>query len=122
MIAVQAVLTPADAPIGIAIVTFFQIFGGALMTALSQTIFNQTLLKELANNVPDMDVGTLLAAGTAAIQQVTSPQQLPRVLLSYNTASLMPFYLAAGVTALPSFCALGLEWVNVKGKSFSTGG
>lgn len=121
MIAVQAVLSPAKTPVGIAIVTFFQMFGGAFLAALSQTIFNEKLVKELAKNVPDIDVGKLLVAGTAAIHKVVMPEQLPGVLQSYNTALLAPFYLGAAVTAVSSICALGLEWVNVKGKSLSPG-
>ncbi|KAF2683133.1 MFS general substrate transporter [Lentithecium fluviatile CBS 122367] len=121
MIAVQAVLSPADTPVGIAIVTFFQMFGGALMAALSQTIFNEQLLKQLARNVPGIDVGALLAAGTSAIHKVVTPEQLPGILESYNAALLDPFYLGAAVTALSSVCALGLEWVNVKGKTLSPG-
>jgi hypothetical protein len=120
MIAVQTVLNPADTPVGLAIVTFFQMFGGALIAALSQTIFNELLLKELAKNVPDINVATLLAAGTAAIHKAATPEQLPGILQSYNVALLYPFYLGAGVTALSSLCALGLEWVSVKGKTLSS--
>jgi hypothetical protein len=121
MIAVQAVLSPAATPTGIAIVTFFQMFGGALIAAVSQTVFNEQLLKQLAKNAPDVDVATLLAAGTAAIRKVVTPEQLPGILESYNTALLDPFYLGAAVTAISCFCALGLEWVSVKGKKLSSG-
>jgi hypothetical protein len=116
MIAVQTVLSPANTPVGIAIVSFFQMFGGALLAGLSQTIFNQRLPKELAKNVPGVDVAALLAAGTAAVRRVVLPEQLPAVLESYNGALLAPFYLSVGVTALSSFFALGLEWVDVKKK------
>jgi hypothetical protein len=116
MIAIQAVLSPADTPVGLAIVTFFQMFGGALTAAISQTIFSSQLLKELAKNVPDVNVGTLLAAGTAAIHTVVTPEQLPGILKSYNTALVTPFYLGASITAVSCLCALGLEWVNIKGK------
>jgi hypothetical protein len=121
MIAVQAVLSPAKTPVGIAMVTFFQMFGGALSAAVSQTIFNSQLLKQLAENAPTADVGALLAAGTAAVRTVVMPEQLPGVLESYNYALLTPFYLGAAVTALSTACALGLEWINLKGKSTSFG-
>ena len=117
MIAVQTVLNPTDTPVGIAIVTFFQMFGGALTAAISQTIFNEELLKALAKNAPEVNVGALLAAGTSAIHKVVSPEQLPAILESYNTALLAPFYLGASVTAVSSLCALGLEWISVKGKT-----
>ncbi|KAF2871405.1 major facilitator superfamily domain-containing protein [Massariosphaeria phaeospora] len=117
LVAVQAALSPADTPVGISMVTFFQMFGGAFTAALSQTIFTETLVKELSRNVPGIDIGKLLAAGTAGVHKVVTADQLPGVLLSYNAALLYPFYLAAGLTVGSFFCALGLEWINVKGKS-----
>jgi hypothetical protein len=121
LVAIQAVLSAADTPVGIAVVTFFQMFGSAFFVALSQTIFNEQLLKQLAANVPDADVGALLAAGTARVQHAVTPEQLHGVLLSYNRALLDPFYLGAGTSALATFCSLGIQWVNVKGKELSPG-
>lgn len=121
IVAVQTVLTPANTPVGISTVTFFQFFGGALFSALSQTIFNEQLLKQLAKNVPGVNVAALLAAGTAALETVATPDQLPGILKSYNRALLDPFYLAAAIDAVSCFCALGLEWVNVKGKNLASG-
>ncbi|KAF2175721.1 MFS general substrate transporter [Zopfia rhizophila CBS 207.26] len=48
LVSVQAVLDAARTPIGISTVTFFQFFGGAFFVAISQTIFNEKLVKELA--------------------------------------------------------------------------
>lgn len=117
LVAVQAVLRAADTPVGISTVTFFQMFGGALFAAISQTIFNEQLVKQLTKNVPGIDILKLITAGTTAIQRTVTGQQLPGVLQSYNTALLAPFYLAAAVTATAFFCAFGLEWVSVKGKN-----
>ncbi|KAF2634078.1 MFS general substrate transporter [Massarina eburnea CBS 473.64] len=100
LLAIQGVLTPAEIPVGIATVTFFQMFGGALFSALSQTIFNTQLLKQLAQNVPDVDIDALLAAGTTAAMALVRPEQAPAILESYNTALLSPFYLGASVTAI----------------------
>ncbi|KAJ4350384.1 uncharacterized protein N0V89_009005 [Didymosphaeria variabile] len=121
LVAIQAVLSAADTPVGIAIVTFFQMFGSAFFVALSQTIFNEQLLKQLAKNAPDANVGALLAAGTARLHLAVTPEQLPGVLLSYNRALLDPFYLGAGISALATFCSLGIQWVNVKGKELAPG-
>ncbi|KAF1951583.1 MFS general substrate transporter [Byssothecium circinans] len=122
LLAIQGVLTPEETPVGISTVTFFQMFGGALFSAVSQTIFNTQLLKQLARNLPDVDVSKLLTAGTAAIMTVVKPEQIPAVLESYNTALLSPFYLGASVTAVSCVCALGLEWVNVKGTNLAAAG
>lgn len=117
LVAIQAVLDAEQTPVGISTITFFQMFGGALGGGISQAIFNERLLKELAVNVPGIDVERLLAAGTTAVSRVVAPDQLPGVLQSYNTAILVPFYLGAAVTGIAFFCTFGLEWVSVKGKN-----
>lgn len=119
LIAVQSVLSPEDTPVGIATVSFFQMFGGALFAGLSQTVFNEQLVKQLMRNVPDIDIGRLLAAGTIAVRQVSSPEQLPGVLQSYNVAILDTFYLSAAVAATSFIFALGLPWISIKGKSLA---
>ena len=121
LISVQAVLDSARTPVGISTATFFQMFGGAFTSAISQTMFNEKLLKQLVKNVPDADIGKLLAAGTIGVQKVVTPEQLPGVLRSYNEAILDPFYLAAAVTAVAFFCGFGLEWVSMKGKNVTVG-
>ncbi|KAF2008162.1 MFS general substrate transporter [Amniculicola lignicola CBS 123094] len=117
IVAVQAVLSAAQTPVGISTVTFFQMFGGALFSGISQTIFNEQLVKELVKNIPGVNIGKLLAAGTAGVHKVVSPEELVGVVRSYNTAILDTFYLGAAVTAIAFFCAFGLEWVSVKGKN-----
>ncbi|KAF2732905.1 MFS general substrate transporter, partial [Polyplosphaeria fusca] len=114
---VQAVLNDEQTPVGISTVTFFQMFGGAFMVGISQTIFNEQLVKQLTKNVPNIDIPTLLAAGTVGVRKVIDPEQLAGILESYNTAILDPFYLAAAVTAMTFFTAFGLQWVSVKGKN-----
>jgi hypothetical protein len=117
LVSVQAVLSPEKTSVGISTITFFQMFGGALSGGISQTIFNEKLIKELMKNVPGIDVQKLLAAGTIAIHKVVTPEQLPGVLLSYNSAITTTFYLGAAATATAFFVSWGLEWVSVKGKN-----
>jgi hypothetical protein len=117
IMAAQTVLSPEDIPIGMATVSFFQMFGSALAIGLSQTIFNEKLLKQLATNSPDVDVRRLLAAGTAAIRHVASPEQLPGILQSYNVAILDTFYLASALSAVAFLCAIGLPWISTKTKA-----
>ena len=117
LIAVQSVLSPTDTPIGISTVSFFQMFGGSLFAAISQTIFNEQLVKQLTSNVPGVNLKALIAAGTIGLHKVATPEQLPGVLQSYNVALLDPFYLAAAITAVSFFFALGLPWISVKNKS-----
>ncbi|KAF2652370.1 MFS general substrate transporter [Lophiostoma macrostomum CBS 122681] len=117
LVSVQAVLDAEKTPVGISTVSFFQMFGGALFGGVSQAIFNEQLVKALIKNAPGVDVEKLLAAGTTGIKGVVTPEQLPAVLHSYNTAILKPFYLAAAICAAAFFAGLGVEWVSVKGKN-----
>lgn len=117
LIAVQSVLSPTDTPVGISTVSFFQMFGGSLFAGISQSIFNEQLVKELMRNVPSIDLKALLAAGTIGFHKIVNSDQLPGVLQSYNIALLDTFYLAAAITAVSFFFALALPWVNVKGKN-----
>ena len=117
LVAVQAVLSAEDTPVGISTVSFFQMFGGAFFSAISQTIFNEQLVKQLIKHAPGVDVLKLIVGGTTAVRRNTPPEQLAGVLLAYNNALLAPFYLGAAIAATAFLCAWGLEWVNVKGKN-----
>lgn len=119
LIAVQSVLSPENTPIGISTVTFFQMFGGSLFIAISQTIFNEQLLKELMKNVPSIDIRALLAAGTIGLHKVATPDQLPGVIQSFNVALMDTFYLGAATAAISFFVSLGLPWISVKGKNLA---
>ncbi|KAH7076803.1 major facilitator superfamily domain-containing protein [Paraphoma chrysanthemicola] len=122
LIAVQSVLSPTETPVGIATVSFFQMFGGSLFAALSQTIFNEQLVKELTRNVPNIDIRAMLAAGTIGFHKVVETAQLAGVIKSYNVAILDTFYLAAAVTTISFLVALGLPWISMKGKAVAVGG
>lgn len=121
LIAVQSVLSPEDTPIGIAAVSFFQMFGGSLFIAISQTIFNEQLVKELMKNVPTINVPALLAAGTIGLHKVATPEQLPGVIQSFNVALMDTFYLGAATAAMSFLFSLGLPWISVKGKNLAAG-
>lgn len=121
LVAVQSVLSPNDTPVGIATVSFFQMFGGALFAGVSQVIFNEQLVKEIMRNVPGIDLAALLSAGTIGFRKVITAEQVAGVVLSYNTAILKTFYLGAAVTAISIVFALGLPWISVKNKRLGTG-
>lgn len=121
IVAVQSVLSLRDTPVGIATVTFFQLFGGALFAAISQTIFNKQLEHALIRFVPGVDLGAILAAGTLGFHKVVKPEQLAGVLQSYNVAILDTFYLATAITAVGFLFSLCVPWISVKGKDLAAG-
>ena len=118
----QVVLSPKDMPTGNALTIFFNTLGGAISVSVAQNIFSNTLVQELTANVPLMDPRIVIMAGATHVQEVTPPQFLADVLLSYNTAIMRAFVLAIAVGGLSFLASLGMEWKSVKGKKLDLAG
>jgi hypothetical protein len=69
-----------------------------------------------------VDPAVIIGAGAAHVREVTSPQQLPGVLLAYNKAITTAFILPIATAALAALASLGMEWKSVKGKKLVPGG
>lgn len=117
VVAVQTVLPSAQVPIGMAIATFFQLFGSAVFIAAAQAVFNNTLIQRVTDNVPSVSPTSLLHAGSAGIRSLVSPEDLPAILTAFNIAIRNAFYLALGVTVASVVTSLGMEWKNIMKKA-----
>jgi hypothetical protein len=118
IVAVQASLPSSQAPIGVSIATFAQFFGGAVMVAAAQAIFDNKFTAQLAADaVPGIDAAALLRAGSGAIRDLVPPESLPTVIAAFNQAIVGTFYLAAAASATSLLTSLGVPWVNVKGRN-----
>lgn len=117
IVAVQATLPPALAPVAVSMATFAQFFGGAIFVAVAQTVFSNVLISELAIGAPDVDPKVLLLAGSGAIRRIVSPDSLPAVLEAFNKAIVATFYVSTATSATSFFTSLGVPWINVKGKN-----
>lgn len=115
MIAVQVVLAKEDVPTGTAIVIFSQTLGGALFISVAQSIFTNSLLKNLAAVVPDLDPAIVLATGATELKNAIDPKYLAGVLVAYNDTLTTTFRVGVAMAALSIFGALALEWKSVKG-------
>jgi hypothetical protein len=76
VVALQTGLTPAQVPVGMAIAAFAQFFGSAIFVAIAQAIFANVLVSSLAADAPDVDVRSLLLAGSGAVRRIVSPENL----------------------------------------------
>jgi hypothetical protein len=121
LIAIQATLTGSDTPIGIALLTFTQFLGGSIFVSVAQTVFAGGLKSQIAKNVPGLDGAYLLQIGSAAVRKVVSSEDLPGVLMSYNSALVNCFYLAAGIAAAGFVTALFIDWKSIKGTNLMAG-
>lgn len=116
ILAIQNDVPPAQNSVGMALVIFFQTFGGSLFLTFAQTIFDQRLVDDLREYAPTVDPQTVVKAGATAIRQVVTPEQLGGVLEAYNKAVNDNFYLAAGASAATFCLAWGIGWRKISKK------
>ncbi|KAJ7157279.1 MFS transporter [Mycena filopes] len=116
LLAAQIVLELKDVPVGTAVVMFANTLGGALFVAIAQSVFTSSLVAGLVAAVPGVSPALVLTDGANSLKGVVAPEFLPDVLLEYNKALMMPFYVSMvlGIIAFGGACAV--EWRSVKGK------
>ncbi|KGO46934.1 Major facilitator superfamily domain, general substrate transporter [Penicillium expansum] len=116
MIVAQTALKPADIPSGTAIVMFAQTLGGAIFVSVGQNVFQNQLVKNLAQYAPDEDAAKLISAGATMLRTVVSGDALHRVLTAWNAAVMQTFYVSVAMGALSLVGPIFVEWLSVKGK------
>ena len=99
---------------GMAIVIFAQIFGGALFLTFAETDFSNGLIKAISTFAPNVSSEAVIAAGASAVRKVVPEPELTGVLLAYNQAVQHTFYLAAGSAAATLVFCWGMGWKSVK--------
>lgn len=116
MIVAQTALKPADIPSGTAIVMFAQTLGGAIFVSVAQNVFQNQLVRNLAQYAPNEDAPKLISAGATMLRTIVSGDALHRVLIAYNAAVVNTFYVAVAMGALSLVGPIFVEWLSVKGK------
>jgi len=116
IVTVQAVLPLKDVPVGSAMVTFFQIFGGSLFVSAAQNIFNNRLISEIVQNVPGVDPQIVTHVGATNLARAIPPQFFEGVQKAYNTALTETWYISVALSCLSAIPALLVEWKSVKGQ------
>ncbi|KAL3709563.1 hypothetical protein TMatcc_003353 [Talaromyces marneffei ATCC 18224] len=118
MLVVQTVLPSEDIPIGVSLITLFQMVSGSIFVSVSQSIFQNTIV-DIHNVFPNISVDTLLKTGATDIPTLFSDDQLLRVLPIYRNAIINTFYVALALSCLSILGALGTEWKSMKTKAVS---
>lgn len=114
IIAVQAVLPAADIPVGTAIVTFCQTFGGAIFVSVAQALFANRLRDGILQTVPGVRPGVVQEVGATNLDSVIDAQHMDAVKVVYNDALVSAWYLAV---ALFGVAVLGAVGMSTKRKS-----
>jgi hypothetical protein len=113
MVVAQTVLPAADIPVGTALQTFAQTFGGAIFVSVAQNVFTNQLIKNL-ERLPAVDPKLVLNTGATELQNSVSADLLPFVLVAYNGAVTHTWYVAVALSSLALIGAVFIEWKSVK--------
>lgn len=115
--AIQASLAVSDIAVGTAIVLFAQMFGGALFLSVAQNIFQNKLLKTVAEaNFPGLEPNAVIALGATELRGAFKGEALNVALYAYNKALINCFYVSAAMGALAIVGAIFVPWNSVKTK------
>lgn len=115
IITVQAVLPLKDIPVGTAMASFFQTFGGALFSSAAQNVFNNRLIATIPTYAPGVDPTIILHVGATELKNIVAPNLLQGVLTAYNLALTQTWYIAVAMSCLTVIPAIFVEWKSVKG-------
>ena len=116
IVAVQNTLPPTQAPIGLSMIMFSGMLGGALLLSFSATIFTQSLRKEIPLQDPGADAQAIIAAGATEFRKILDPNELGGILVAYAKSIDRVFYLVTALTAVSFFLAFGLGFKDMREK------
>lgn len=92
---------------------FAQQLAGAVFVSVGQNLFDQRLVKNLAN-VANINPKSVTNSGATELRKVVSPQELPVVLVAYNNAIQRTLILACVMGALMILGSVLMPWNSVK--------
>ncbi|GIJ86447.1 hypothetical protein Asppvi_005336 [Aspergillus pseudoviridinutans] len=110
IIAAQAVLPPADIPVGTAIMTFCQTFGGTIFVSVSQAVFTNRLRSGILALVPGISPSIVNEIGATNLSSVIPPEYMDGAREVYNSALVSAWYLATGLFGVSVVGAVGIPW------------
>ncbi|KAB8218552.1 major facilitator superfamily domain-containing protein [Aspergillus novoparasiticus] len=117
-VAAQTELERKDVPTGSALMMLSQSLGGAIFLAVAQTVFTNGLISNLQGAVPGYDGKSLAhvveGAGATTLRQLVGGQDLPAVLVAYNTAVRNTFILGLALSCATIIGAIFAKWTSVK--------
>ncbi|KAF3810128.1 Efflux pump roqT [Colletotrichum gloeosporioides] len=118
VLVVQTVLPLEDVPVATAVVQFFQSFGGAIMIAVAQSLFQTGLVNGVATRVPDLDPSIFINAGADQVRSILTQMgradAIDAVLESYMVGLRHTYYVTVACAAAAFVACLGLQWKSVK--------
>ncbi|KAF6795007.1 major facilitator superfamily transporter [Colletotrichum sojae] len=118
VLVVQTVLPLEEVPVATACVQFFQAFGGAIMIAVAQSLFQTGLVDGVVKNAPGIDPAIFINGGADQIRSILTqmgrPDAIPAVLEAYMVGLRHTYYVTVACAVAAFVACLGLEWKSVK--------
>ncbi|EIT72892.1 putative transporter [Aspergillus oryzae 100-8] len=111
---VQTVLSEADIPIGVTLVTLVQHLSSAIFVAVAQGVFQNTLAHTVRSLAPGVDPAKLTKLGATQLSQFVDDQDMPHVLEAYSTAIARTLYIPMALSCASVLGACLTPWISMK--------
>lgn len=113
-LAAQTVLKREDVPVGLALMLFSQLMGGAIFICVGQSVLNNQLLKSLAMFSGFNSASFISENGVTTLRDALPPEMLQPVMSAYNTSLRKTFQVGLILTCVAILGSISLEWRSIK--------
>ena len=113
--AIQVVLGQIDIPSASALVALCQSLGGAVGLAISQNIFQNELMGNLAE-LQGVDAQAVVASGGVALETIVSAEWILPVREAFGGAIAQSFLMAVACAGSAFVVSLVIPWARIGGK------
>ncbi|KAJ8110170.1 hypothetical protein ONZ43_g5943 [Nemania bipapillata] len=112
-LAAQTVLPKKDVSIGVSLMFFSQILGGAIFVSVGQNVLNNQLLQRLAG-LPGFSPALVASGGATTLVNSFPAEYRGDVLSAYNESLRTVFRVGLILAALSVIGSVSMEWRSVK--------
>ncbi|KAG9235216.1 major facilitator superfamily domain-containing protein [Amylocarpus encephaloides] len=113
--AAQTCLSNKDTTTGVSLMFFMNGLGGAVWTAVGQTVFQASLISKIGG-LANLNPALIINTGATEIRALVPPERLLAVLTAYNDALMDVMKVAVGLSTAGILGGLTMEWRSVKNK------
>lgn len=118
IIVAQTAVPPASISIAISVIGFALTIGGTVFLAISQAVFQHSILQGIRTQAPQIDGRFLLQSGVtdlyALLASISQQSLIEPVLQAYASGARNVFWVVAACAAAAFMAACGLRWKSVK--------
>lgn len=111
---VQTILPECDVPIGVTFITLLQNLSAAIFVAVAQTVFQNSLRKNLEATLVGGSISGFLQTGASEILGSIPQKDRPRVLEAFSGALVHTFFICVAVACITVFGTVGTRWHSMK--------